>query len=124
MIVKNSLKILYRTNIWKYYLQSSSMSSNVKGVIPTETLIEESEETLNPDVCNLLCSLCAPGTESFNIKKNVTGKLPSYKATNKPELNSNTRGTNTNNSPNVSHLFIHKTGALHVTYVEPALSTK
>ena len=124
MIGKNSLSILFRTHIWKRYLQASSMSSKVKDVIPTETLIEESEDTLNPDLCNLLCSLCAPGTESFNIKQNITSMLPLYKDTRKPEVNSYTLETNTHNKPKVSQLFIHKTGALHVTYVEPALSTK
>jgi hypothetical protein len=124
MIVKKSLAIFFRTHIWKQYLQVSSMSSNVKSVIPTETLIEESEETLNPDICNLLCSLCAPGTESFNIQKNVTEMVPLYEATKKPEVDLNTLVTNTHNNSNVSQLFIHKTGALHVTYVEPALSTK
>ena len=124
MIVKNSLAILFRTRIWKQYLQASSMSSKVKDVIPTKILIEESEDTLNPDICNLLCSLCAPGTESFNIKQNMTSQLPLYKDTSKPEVNLYTVETNKHNKPNVSQLFIHKTGALHVTYVEPAFSTK
>ena len=124
MFLKNSLLILSRTYAWKQHPKASSLSSNIQGVIPTQILIEGTEETLNPDMCNLLCSLCAPGTESFDLEKNVKEMIPSHKAPNKDELNTNSFEASFHKNPNDSRLFIHKTGALHMTYSEPARSTK
>ena len=124
MFLKNSLVILFRTHVWKQHPKASSISSNIQGGIPAQILIEGSEETLNPDMCNLLCSLCAPGTESFDLEKNVKEMIPSHKAQNKYELNTNNFEASSHKNPDDSRLFIHKTGALHMTYSEPARSTK
>ena len=127
MILRNYLKFLLRTHSPKHYLQISTTSSHklsnqsTRGVEHFQKFVEETSDTLNPDVCQVLCALCAPGTESSYIAETITQKnLAENNITrNVPIANSLVAG-----SPNVSkddRIFTQKIRTVHVTYVEPTM---
>ena len=81
--------------------------------------MQEVNDVLNQEVSALLCSLCAPGTESFTIKKNFVDKPSSHKdlESNDPNLYKSLEQASKSNED--LRLFSRKIRTVHVTYLEP-----
>ena len=60
-----------------YSISTKNMSPNTKVVV--EKGVEEVDDLLNSGEAVLLSSLCAPGTESFVIKRNFVNKKSQFK---------------------------------------------
>ena len=121
------LTALLRTHIPKRYQLISHISSkecdnqNIRSAMFSQTEIEQSNDTLNPDISELLCALCTPGTESAYIKENII-KEESFEKRIPRNKSIGQISTLGGQQPHKRALFFdHKIRTVHVTYVEPTI---
>ena len=86
--------------------------------VPSEILIDD---TLNPKFCNILCALCAPGTESLAIQKDVVDGLSSLNTMENTEISKYILGEGNHTITSTPFVLNRKIRTLHVTYAEPGL---
>ena len=128
MMVKRVFNQFLQMNPSKYSTTKSSMSSIIlsnqhpKDVTKQETHATEVNDTLNPEICQLLCALCAPGTESISIaetqRENTAPKMAILRTENIDQRSKMVPITNAS----MAETFGSDIGALHVTYVEPKIT--
>ena len=94
-------------------------SKTTRGRIVLEKEVQEVDDVLNQEVSALLCSLCAPGTESFTIRKTVIDKPSSYKDLESIDPNLYKSLEQASKSNDDLRLFSRKIRTVHVTYLEP-----
>lgn len=128
MMVKRVFNQLLHINPSKYSTTKYGMSSIIlsnqhpKDVTKQETLAAEVNDTLNPEICQLLCALCAPGTESISIadtqRENTAPKMAILRTENIDQRSKMVPITNAS----IAETFGNDIGVLHVTYVEPKIT--
>ena len=97
----------------------SLKNTNRNNKIVVEKQIEEVDDLMNPEDAVLLSSICAPGTESFIIKKNFIDNDLQFK---KFECEDLTLFNSLELASNINcdvRLFSRKINTIHVSYVEP-----
>ena len=128
MMAKRVFNRFLHMNPSKYSTTKSGMSSIILSsqqptdVPKQETHAAEVNDTLNPEICQLLCALCAPGTESISIaetqRENTAPKRAILRTENIDQRSKMVPITNAS----IAETFGSDIGALHVTYIEPKIA--
>ena len=120
MLLRKTLPNLLRKYFPITYPKTYSISSKTThGRIILDKEVQEVDDVLNQEVAALLCSLCAPGTESFTIRKGIIDKPSSYKDLESIDPNLYKSLEQASKSNDDLRLFSRKIRTVHVTYSEP-----